>query len=201
MNRSPSKRRSNFSSPEIKSISRGLANGLTSGQIGKVIGASASTIRKKKQRLQLVEGLPPKEKKSKTKINATVGLAIKQIVRENPIVSVRKIPAILQNLLPSELWIPKYSAVYQYLKKTGISKRTPLLKCPISETNRKKRLDFAKTWLDKNKLDKLGIVFWTDETRVKMFLFDVTGGVSSQQSTYFRMVPQFSCSNRLTSTS
>ena len=108
-------------------------------------------------------------KKYKTKINATVGLAIKQIVRVNPTVSLRKIPAILRNTLPNELWIPQYSAVYQFLKKTNISKKPLLLKCPISETNRKKRLEFAKTWLDKNKQDKLGIVFWTDETRVKLF--------------------------------
>ena len=166
MVRSPSKRRSNFSSPEIKSISRGILNGLTSAQIEKVIGASASTVRKRKQRLKFIEGIPAKEKIPKSKINAAVGCAIKKVIRENPTISIRKFPALLKSMLPMEAWIPKYCAVYKFLEKNGLSKRLPMLKCGISETNRKKRVDFAKAWIDKNKQDKLEIVFWTKETRV-----------------------------------
>ena len=139
---------------------------MSSEQIGKVIGASASTVRKRKQRLKLFEGIPIKERRSKSKINAAVGCAIKKVIRENPTISIRKIPALLKSMLPMEAWIPKYCAVYKFLKKNNLSKRSPMLKCPISETNRKKRLEFAKAWLDENKQDKLGIVFWTDETRV-----------------------------------
>ena len=145
---------------------------MTSGQIGQLIGANptASTVRKRKQRLKLIEGLPLKEKKSKSKINAAVDLAIKEIVRENPAISVRKIPAVLKIKLPRETWLPKHSAVYKFLKKSNLSKRVPMLKCPISETNRKKRLEFANAWLDKHKRCKLGIIIWTDETRV-YFIF------------------------------
>lgn len=163
-----SQRANKLRSPDKKAILRGYANGMNSSEIAKVIGAKPATIRKQKQRYGLIKDLPPKEKKSRSKINARVGLAIKRAVSENPLISIRKLPGILRESLPNEPWIPQKTAVAEFLKVNGIIKRHRRHKCPINERNRIKRLIFANQWLI-NGRDTLGNVMWTDETRVRLF--------------------------------
>ena len=172
------RRHKNLTSPEKRSILRGFANGLNSGDIGKVIGVKPATVRKLKSRNKSILNLPPKEKKGKSKINARVGLAIKKLIIEKPTVSIRKLPGMIQEMLPEEPWIPKKTAIFDFLKRNGFSKRAPWLKCPINERNRIKRLDFANFWLKDGK-DTLGNVMWTDETRVRFIFINLMCQIQS----------------------
>ena len=128
---------------------------MNSSQIGKVIGANPATIRKIKSRANRIINLLPKEKKSKTKINARVCLPIKKIVIETLNVAIRKIPGILREWLPNEPCLPQKTVITDFLKVNGFVKRALWLKCPINERNKIKRLDFANFWPKDGKIDKV----------------------------------------------
>ena len=144
-------------------IINGYENGLGPTQIAKVIGVSRRTVASFHSKWNLNKDLPPKVKLAKTKINSRIGLFIKKIVSENPRIGYRAIPGKLAAEMPNATWIPKSRAILNFLKKNQMEKKQLLLKPPLNENSRKKRLDFATKWLVDG-IDTLGNVIWTDES-------------------------------------
>jgi hypothetical protein len=81
---------------------------------------------------------------------AFMGLKLKELARSTMNVGVRKMALILKQEYPEAPWHPSYQTCANYLKKKGFSDQKHVLKpfmSFINETNRQKRLKFAKKWI------------------------------------------------------
>ena len=144
-------------------IISGYENGLNPRQIGKVIGVSSRTIASFYCKWKLIKDLPPKDVIPRGKIKGRMGLIIKKIISENPKIGYRSIAGQIAAEMPDATWIPKPSTILLFLKKNQMEKKQLLVKPPLNENSRKKRLDFAQKWLVDG-IDTLGNVFWRDES-------------------------------------
>ena len=140
------------------------------GVVAQVLGVNASQITTFRSRFMADFGLPPKEKRSKSKIGAGMGVVLKKIVSEHPKFGHKRMVQKLKQELPDEHWYPSYKTVGRFLKKNDLLKVRHRLKPFINERNRLKRLDFAKAWIGETQ-DKLGCVIWSDETIVRSHPF------------------------------
>ena len=145
----------------INSYAIGISPAVVAGQLEREVGCIMTFYSRYKFNLTL----PPKEKKSKGYIQGRMCLIIKLAVLENPKLSVSKLAQKIKEYMPSQPWYPKGTCLRKFLKSNNFVKRRPALKPPLSNSNRLKRLAFAKKWLI-NGVCTLENVIWTDETRV-----------------------------------
>jgi hypothetical protein len=81
-------------------IVKGYTDGTPLKVISSLIGKPIGTIKSFHSRWKAIQGLPPKEKKSRTRIKGRLGLAIKNITSENSRLSSRKIARKLVDSVP-----------------------------------------------------------------------------------------------------
>lgn len=99
------------------------------------------------------------------KINQRVGRSIIRMIKENPRISAVKIVEYLKNNLSIEL---STSTVRSFLRCQGFHGRVARKKYFVSETNRKKRLQFAKDNINASP-DFWNRVIFTDESKFNIF--------------------------------
>ena len=79
-----------------------------------------------------------------------MGQAIKNVVRDNPKLGLRKLVHKVEEALPNSSWHPKRERLRSFLAEGGFKKRKKPLKPPLSAVNKAKRLAFAEKWLSGN---------------------------------------------------
>lgn len=129
--------------------------------IARCLNLNPSTVKSHIRKVKSIEGLPPKVKLYKGKLDGRFQLQIKKYITENPFAA--NIEVVLALNLPVHP-----VTLGRYLNKHGMSRKIADRKILLSEANRKKRLAFAKkliTWSD----EKLHSIFWTDETKVQAY--------------------------------
>ena len=124
-------------------ILAGYEKGTSIEQSGEVLGVNKTTITSYRSRFMKDFGLPPKEKQSKSKITARMGVLIKKIARETTNVGAHRIAQKLKQEIPDQPWYPSFKTIIRYLKKSGYCAKKHRLKPFINERNRLKRLKFA----------------------------------------------------------
>jgi hypothetical protein len=140
--------------------------GATWKRIALKLGKSESAVRKYHQRKSALLELPPKIKISKLLTDGRVGLKIKSIVKENPMMSVRDIEVELRKSIDQNTPTPKKSSISNYLLKNNLQVIKLLKKPLISPRNIERRLAFALIHLqDPDLLESETI--WSDETTVR----------------------------------
>ncbi len=140
--------------------------GATWKRIALKLGKSESAVRKYHQRKSALLELPPKIKISKLLTDGRVGLKIKSIVKENPMMSVRDIEVELRKSIDQNTPTPKKSSISNYLLKNNLQVIKLLKKPLISPRNIERRLAFALIHLqDPDLLESETI--WSDKTTVR----------------------------------
>jgi transposase len=148
--------------------------GISPTVVAEVLGRPLGTVTGFYAKFLYNFSLPPKVKTNRSIVRGRMGLKIKQIINEQPTIGLRGIVLRLCSELPAASGHPARQTVARYLKRQGYVKTNKWIKPLINETNRKKRLDFAKRWLDIEGgvvSDTLGVVIWTDETTVRSHPF------------------------------
>lgn len=145
----------------IESYGLGIKPRTIAAQIKKSVGA----IKTFYCRWKLNSTLPPKEKNNKRWIKGRLPALIRKTVLDTPKLGVRKRGKQLADILPEDSWIPSKSTIHRFLQENNFKKRNPSLKCPLSDRNKTKRLEFARKWLREGECT-LENVIWTDESRV-----------------------------------
>jgi transposase len=97
------------------------AAGVSPSVISKQIKKSANAISTFYSRWQLNKDLPPREKKSRSKISGSLGLAIKNLTNSDSRISTRKIASTLRNNAGEDEWTPSHNTVHKFLKKMRIN--------------------------------------------------------------------------------
>lgn len=141
-------------------------NNLTWKYIGRLMKCNPDSIRRLYYREKNVMGLPPKIKVPKTLITGRMAKIIKDIVKEKPQISNRKLPAEVRSKIGDDRELPSYKSMERFLKESGFVRKKLIKKPFISENNRIKRLEFAKNNREKGP-DFWDNVIWTDETMVR----------------------------------
>lgn len=134
--------------------------------IGLSVGKSGNTCMKEHRRLVQAALLPPKIKISKKKTDGRVGRLIKQIVRGDPKIPYRDIPAALtaQGVPISQL--PSATTCQNFLKENSMMVVRLLRKPLIHERNQAKRVLFAQEMIEEEP-EFWRRVIWSDETTVR----------------------------------
>ena len=155
MTKPPLKKRKQerLTEPEKQLIIKSYAMEVPLSTLSRQIGKSRNAISTFYCRWKLDSTLPPR---SLIKIQGSMGLAIKKQVLDTPKLGIRKLTQKLKERLPGRDWYymlniryPCKSTIHNFLQVNAFKKRNPTLKAPLSEINKKKRLDFANRWLDR----------------------------------------------------
>jgi transposase len=153
-------------------IINSYAAGIKPSTIALQLKKSSNAVSTFYSRYKFIKDLPPKEKKSRTKISGRLGQQIKKMVVENPKLGLRKLATKLRLEHPEASWYPsvnirtpRKSSLGTFLSDNMWKKRNPTLVPPLSRANKAKRFAFTSEWLVDGK-DTLGNVIWTDESRV-----------------------------------
>jgi transposase len=165
-------RSSKLTEAEKAMIIESYALGVSPSLIARQIKKPATQITTFHSRWKFLSTLPPKEKKSRTKIDGRFGLKIKKITLENPKMGLSKLAQKIKSDVPNlqwydyiNTWYPKKDTLKRFLGESGFKRRLPYLKPPLNEVNKAKRLAFAKKWMENGQCT-LENVIWTDESRV-----------------------------------
>ena len=95
-------RRQNFTEKEKSTIFRMKSNNCTRKSISLALNACPKSVDSVIRRDRLNDGLPPKEKKSRSTITRRLALLIKRVVKENPQIPYRDIPAKVREILGTQ---------------------------------------------------------------------------------------------------
>ena len=110
--------------------------------------------------------LPPKPKLTKKMLMSKKGRIVRYLALQHPRLPLRDLHHLICSLEAFPGKYPSYSTTYRYLKDSGILtirlKRAQM----IRNTNKVKRVDFAKLYIGKP-LSFWRYVFWTDEMNVQ----------------------------------
>lgn len=165
-------RNSRLTEAEKLMIINSYEAGIKPSVIAMQLKKTSSAVRSFYCRYKLNYNLPPKERKSRKKIDGRLGNVIKKMTRENPKLSLRKLATKIKLEHPVVGWYstinirtPSFNTLGRFLSDNNWKKRNPTLVPPLTRANKAKRLAFAKKWLDGGK-DTLGNVIGTDESRV-----------------------------------
>jgi transposase len=139
--------------------------GVTPSAISRVIGKTTSAIKSFFSRFKLNRNLPPKVKLNKGKIQGRMALALKKVVQDNPKLGIRKFTQKLKEAMPGELWYPKTTCIAKFLKLSNFKKIKPVIKPPLTATNKRKRLTYCNLWLRDGECTQGNMIF-SDETQV-----------------------------------
>ena len=116
----------------IKSYEMGIKPAVIAAQLDR----TSSCIKTFHSRHSFNHILPPKEKKSKGKIQGRMCLVIKVAAQEFCKLSLNKLAQKVKELMPGQPWYPKKTCLAMFLKSNNFVKRRPALKPPLSEANR-----------------------------------------------------------------
>lgn len=136
------------------------------GEIGKIVSRKNSTVRKfiqrkiKENRIEnkAVSGRPPKLSEKDKRY-------IKRLIEKNPFTTATKIASELETYHRKKV---SPESVRRCLKNQGLKARVPRKKTLINKVNRQKRMDFAKTYLNKAQ-EFWDQVSFTDESKYNIF--------------------------------
>ncbi len=117
---------------------------------------SISSISTFMSRSKLNSTLPPKEKKSRSKITGRMGTVIKKVVGDNQKLGLKKLCIKVKEALPDSSWYPKKTCLQNFLVKSGYSKRNPSLKPPLLLKTEQKDLNLQRNgWMERHALWKM----------------------------------------------
>jgi transposase len=134
--------------------------GLGYKRIAKQLGLNRNTVQSYVRKMKATAHLPPKLKAYKGKITPRQQLKIKRYIIANPLAT---LDMIMEDV---GLTISK-PTLCRYLKRYGLERQVAEYQVIISDTNKRKRLDFAREMLQKDD-DYLSRIMWTDETKVQV---------------------------------
>lgn len=110
---------------------------------------------------KIKQSLPPKIKVPKSKINGHVGLKIKQIVSNNPKMSL--------SMIKNEIVTPDFKiskeTIRVFLKKNDFILKNQTRKMIIKDKNKENRLHFSQLMIGKDD-DFFKSIIWSDETAI-----------------------------------
>jgi len=162
----PPTMRKNLTKEQLDDIKRLKEDNLTYESIAKVIKSNANTVKCAFKRMKKNEGLPPKEKKDRSRFNGRFGLAVKKLIINNPAASYKALSKGLKPECATGEAPPSKASVHRFLSKSGY-KMFKLVKKPfISCANKSKRIEFAKKFLEKP-IEFWDNIVWSDETMVR----------------------------------
>jgi transposase len=149
----------------LKGIDRSWKN------IGEAVDKKPDTCKKFYQRYRLIKDLPPKTIISKSKITAPIGLKIKQEVRDNPRVSVRKLVTIVNGGIDDENSKISKTTIQRYLTNNGLVSKTVKHRPILRAANVLRRFEFGKYIQEQLNIDPgfLNKILWSDETMISCY--------------------------------
>ena len=139
--------------------------------IGEAVDEKPETCRKFYQTYKLNKNLPPKTKISRSKITASIGLKIKQEVRDNPRVSVRKLVTIVNGEIDDEKAQISRMTIQRYLTNNGLVSKTLRARPIVRAANILKRFKFGQ-YIQEQLNDDPGFlnkILWSDETMISCY--------------------------------
>lgn len=142
------------------------ARGFNAREIAEIVEAGHAQVRKFFQRHAAHHGLPPKPIVKKRLTSGRVGIAIKRIVQQCPWITLSDICKVLHEQYPTEKRLPKKSTIWAFLQRNRLVRKKLRYGQMISTANKKKRLDFARNYKDKDGSWYRRII-WSDETMVE----------------------------------
>jgi transposase len=134
--------------------------------IASAVSSKAETCRGYFKSHKAKSALPPKIKVSKALIQGSVALKIKRMVRDSPSISYRDIENELKKGAAENEHVPRWTTIRSFLVNSGYKMMKLIKKPMLSEINRKKRIDFARKYLE-NPPEFWNHVIWSDETVVR----------------------------------
>lgn len=136
------------------------------GEIGKIVSRSRYTVRKVIQRKISENRVENKPRSGRpAKLTDHDKRYIKRCIDKNPFTSARKISDDLEKYQNKKV---SPDTVRRCLHSQGLKSCTPRKKPFINTVNRKKRIEFARTYLDKPQ-DFWDTVIFTDESKYNIF--------------------------------
>ena len=133
--------------------------GIGYGKIAKQLELEKSTVAKFCQNQALIDAIGPKVKFSRAAIKGRNLLRIKRFIECNPLATLEDIKLALDLEVSTK-------TISLHLKKAGLPTRVAKRKIVISEVNKKKRMDFCRSMLEKDD-EYLASIWFSDETIVK----------------------------------
>lgn len=150
-------------------IINNFKNGKSYRQISEIVNRSVSTIQDIIKRYVKENRLENKARKANNKIfNQHDERWILRKIKENPMLSAPKLSVIVKKYLEKEVCS---ETIRRVLRKNGFHGRIARNKPFINERNRKKRLEFAKKYINKD-FDFWKDVVFTDESKFNIFKSD-----------------------------
>ena len=110
------KRAKKLNEHEKSTIIKSYAMNIRPAITAELLGREVSCISTFYSRYNFNRTLPPKEKRSKTKIQGRMCLVIKKIVLENPKLSVAKLVEKIKEDMPGQPWYPLKTCLRKFLK-------------------------------------------------------------------------------------
>ena len=107
----------------------------------------------------------------KSKITPSIGLKIKQEVRSNPRVSVRKLESIVNSMIDDENARVSFMTIQRYFTDNGLVSKTLKARPILREANVRKRFEFGKCIQEQlsNDHEFLNKILWSDETMISCY--------------------------------
>ena len=167
----PAKRKKMLTKDQKETIIRLRGWNWTWDSIGEATEQKPTTLRKFWERYNLLKDLPPKTVIRKSKVTSRIGLQIKQEVRSNPRVSVRKLESMVNASISDKDAKISRSTVQRYLIDNGLVSKTLKARPILREANVLKRFEFGKYIQEQlsNDHEFLNKILWSDETMISCY--------------------------------
>jgi transposase len=102
----------------------------------------------------------------KRKTDGPIGRTLKEIIKNNPKVPYRDLPALLKDKIGDQNISISASTCRRYLTESGFVRVKLLKKISINEINQRKRMEFCQIMLPKDQ-EFWNSIIWSDETTVR----------------------------------
>lgn len=164
-----SRKGSEFSNSDRKIVIQLYKDGKSLRQIAKIMHRSHSTIQSV-VKIYNSSGRIEKKKRNGNRLilSRRHQSFVRRVVRQDNTISAVKLAGLLQNQFQIKI-TPQ--SVRNYLRRFGIQSRTPASKPFINNVNRRKRLNFAKRYLNKDFRYWKRVIF-SDECKINLKLSD-----------------------------